>query len=179
VPTFKVTAVASSAAAPYTLTFFLPLISTVTPFQVTGNEAEIVALPLVAFSGPSKGYSIVRQNTGYNDTLIFFMRSAVTENFFSPAGKCILSNSREYSPSDTGKESSNEEPTHTSSPGAALPVIVITSPGLTTSGSTFNSVTLALVIETGIEIKTEASTKVSITIVINIASPLKVPGFIT
>jgi len=58
-----------------------------------------------------KGYSIVRQ-------------------------KCILLNSREYFPSETGKSSSNEEFIHTSSHGAALPVIVITSPGLTTSGST-------------------------------------------
>ena len=60
----------------------------VIPFQVTGKDTEIVAVPLVAFLGPSKGYSTVPKNgIGLNDIRISFTFSAVTENTFSPSGK--------------------------------------------------------------------------------------------
>ena len=74
-------------ASPYTPTFFLPDMSTSHPYISTGKEIEIVAVPSVAFKGPSKGYSIVCPNTGYIDIRIFFTFSAVTETSFSPAGK--------------------------------------------------------------------------------------------
>ena len=57
--TFKVTAVASSAASPYTLTSFLSCMSISTPNSSAGKKIESVAVPPVAFSGPSKGYSTV------------------------------------------------------------------------------------------------------------------------
>lgn len=99
VATFRFIEFAPSAASPYTLTSFLPVMSFLIPFIFAGKETEIVAVPSVAFRGPSRGYSIVNGNgnimyTGYNDIRIFFMRSAVTEIFFSPAGKCVLLNSQ-------------------------------------------------------------------------------------
>ena len=73
-----------------------------------------------------------------------FTGSAVTVNLFLPSGKYIPSNLREYSPAETGKEISNDELNHSSSPGDAIPDIVMVSPGLATSGVTVNTVTLAL-----------------------------------
>ena len=84
-------------------------------------------------------------------------------------------NSRQYFPSETGKESSNEELIHTASFGCdAFPDIDNVSP-CTTQGGTFNSVTSALV---SVIVK-GASTKRNIDRTISIALiRVKIFGFI-
>ncbi|PXF51482.1 MAG: hypothetical protein C4B55_03635 [Candidatus Methanophagaceae archaeon] len=119
------------------------------PCILAGNEIESVATPSsVASSGPDKGYSIVCQNTGLNETLIFFTFSAVTENLFSPAGKWTPANSQAYFPSETetGRENSKDELNQTASFGAAFPEIDASLPCKISEGP-FNSVTSALVEE--------------------------------
>jgi len=164
VATFRFTEVASSAASPDIAISFLPLISNVTGPIDTGNEIEKLTTPLSSIDSsrgrvivppgnvivivcPEQVIVTVCQNTGLNDTRIFFMFSAVTENTFSPSGKSIPIKSREYLSFETGREIANDDFKHTSSYGDAFPDIDNVSPCTTTEGA-FNSTTSALEIVT-------------------------------
>ena len=164
VATFRFTEVASSAASPDIAISFLPVISNVTGPIDTGNEIEKLTTPVSSIDSsrgrvivppgnvivivcPEQVIVTVCKNTGDNETRIFFMFSAVTENTFSPLGKSMPIKSRVYLSFETGREIANEDFNHTSSFGDAFPDIDNVSP-CTTQGGTVNSVTSALEIVT-------------------------------